>query len=179
MAALPGIMRSRVGYAGGVKDEPSYRKVCRDPDYGDYVETIQLEYDGAQISYSDILDAFFRVHDADRRGKARQYQSVIFVHDADQRDAALNALASRPSAHTKVELAGECFWDAEPYHQKWLLQRKRELFMGLAMEEPAELLEGPATVLNAFAAGRLQSDVAAQRMAFHGVPEDTLKSLFG
>jgi len=172
-------MRSRVGYAGGTKDNPSYRKVCGDPEYGDYVETIQLEYDANLLSYSEIIDAFFRAHDAERRGRSRQYQSVIFVHDADQRDAALEALSVRPSAHTKVELAGECFWDAEPYHQKWLLQRKRELFMGLAMEEPAELLEGPATVLNAFAAGRLPSDVAAERMAAQGVPKDTLESLFG
>jgi peptide-methionine (S)-S-oxide reductase len=171
------VVRTRVGYCGGALAEPTYRKVCNDEAFGDYAETIQLEFDGAELSYEDVLAAFFRSHDAERRGKARQYQSVIFVHDAFQRDVAMAALERYPAAHTKLEVATD-FWDAEPYHQKWLLQRKRDIFMTLGMTDTAQLLEAPATTLNAYAAGKLRADVAAERLARHGVDDDVLDALF-
>ena len=164
-----------------------------------------------QLSYADVLDAFFRAHDAERRGKSRQYQSVIFVHSAEQRSTALEALNVRPSVHTKLEVAPD-FWDAEPYHQKWPLQRKRDLFLALGMSSEAQLLgpvpsvlnafpnpnpdpnldrnpnpspnsspspspspspnPNPNQVLNAFAAGKLRADVAAERMAGCGASEE-------
>lgn len=178
-----------MGYCGGETPDPTYRKVCASHadkgtlaanGYAAYAETVQLEFDSAKISYADVLDAFFRAHDATRRGKARQYQSVIFLHDAQQQDAAMAALAVRPEVHTKLEAAlGIDFWDAEPYHQKWLLQRKRDLFLALGMESAEELLGAPAGVLNAYAAGKLRGDVAEQRLAALGVPEEALCRIFG
>jgi len=187
------VHRTRVGYCGGETPDPTYRKVCASGNkdslhpgeaaatpngYAQYAETIQLEFDEAQLSYADVLDAFFRAHDAERRGKSRQYQSVIFVHSAEQRSAALEALNVRPNAHTKLEVAPD-FWDAEPYHQKWPLQRKRELFLALGMSSEAELLGPVPSVLNAFAAGKLRADVAAQRMAGCGASEEVLAAVFG
>ena len=185
--------RTRVGYCGGETPDPTYRKVCASGNkdslhpgeaaaapngYAQYAETIQLEFDEAQLSYADVLDAFFRAHDAERRGKSRQYQSVIFVHSAEQRTAALEALNVRPNCHTKLEVAPD-FWDAEPYHQKWPLQRKRELFLALGMSSEAELLGPLPSVLNAFAAGKLRADVAAERMAGYGASEEVLAAIFG
>lgn len=181
------MIRTRVGYCGGETPDPTYRKVCAShadkgaltPNgYAEYAETVQLEFDRAQLSYADVLDAFFRAHDASRRGKARQYESVVFLHDAQQRDAAMAALAARPEAHTKLEVAPD-FWDAEPYHQKWLLQRKRDLFLALGMQSADELLGAPASVLNAYAAGKLRGDVAEDRLTALGVPEEVLCRIFG
>lgn len=185
--------RTRVGYCGGETPDPTYRKVCASGNrdslhpgeadaapngYEQYAETIQLEFDEAQLSYADVLDAFFRAHDAERRGKSRQYQSVIFVHSAEQQRASLEALNVRPKVHTKLEVAPD-FWDAEPYHQKWLLQRKRDLFLALGMRSEDELLGPLPSVLNAFAAGKLRADVAAERMARCGASEEMLAAVFG
>lgn len=171
------MIRTRAGYAGGSKPNPTYRKVCNDESFGDWVEAVQVEFDSARISYADLLDAFFRAHDSERTGKSRQYESVLFLHDAEQQDAAYAAVSQRPSAHTKLEVA-EAFYDAEPYHQKWLLQRKRDLFLTLGMTDPAELLEAPATALNAYAAGKLRADATAERLAVHGVTDEVIEALF-
>ena len=74
------MIRTRVGYCGGETPDPTYRKVCASHadkgtlaanGYAAYAETVQLEFDSAKISYADVLDAFFRAHDAERRGAAR------------------------------------------------------------------------------------------------------------
>ena len=97
-----------------------------------------IDFDPAVISYEGILDAFFRCHDAAAGGRSRQYASIIFAHDESQLAAANKAVAERPGVKTTVEEAvGErgLFWVAEAYHQKWLLQRKRPLFLALGMME--------------------------------------------
>ena len=77
---------------------------------------------------------------------SRQYASIIFTHNDAQREAAERCL-SKPAqnrAATTVEPATP-FWDAEAYHQKWLLQRKRPLMMSLGMTDASELWSKPAT----------------------------------
>lgn len=105
--------------------------------------------------------------------RRRRYSSVIFAHGAEQRRAAEASLASRPRASTTVEDGAtgasddapcSLFWDAEAYHQKWLLQRKRPLFLALGMSTLDELLGEPATVLNAAAAGKLSTRAAGERL---------------
>ena len=155
---------------------PSYRKVCNDRDFSDYAETIRVEFDAAKLPYDDLLDSFFNAHDATARGKSRQYASVVFAHDAAQRASAEAAVARRPSVHTTIEDGGD-YWAAEAYHQKWILQRKRGLFMKLGLTDVDELQAAPASVLNAYAAGRLRSDLAAARLAECGVSDDVLVSL--
>ena len=100
------------------------------------------------------------------------------MHSAEQCSAALAALNVRPSAHTKLEVASD-FWDAEPYHQKWLLQRKRDLFLALGMRREAELLGPVASVLNAYAADKLRADVATERMAGCGASEEVPPNTYG
>ena len=163
MAALPGVYRTAVGYCGGEKANPSYRKVCNDASYGDYAESVIIDYDPSVISYEGILDGFFRAHDAVASGRSRQYASIIFAHDESQAAAAAKAVASRPGVQTSIEAAAP-FWVAEAYPQKWLLQRKRPLFLALGMMERDELLGPPATTLNAVAAGKIQPRVALERL---------------
>jgi len=163
MAALPGVVRTAVGYCGGTKENPTYRKVCNNADYGDYVEAVSIDFDPAVVSYSGVLDHFFRSHDAIASGRSRQYASVIFAHDNEQAAAAADAVAARPGVATLVEPATP-FWVAEAYHQKWLLQRKRSLFLSLGLMEREQLLGAPATVLNAAAAGKLRPEVALERL---------------
>lgn len=171
-SAQPGILRTRVGYCAGESpspaSNPSYKSVCNDPKYNDYAETIQLDYDPSMLSYSDILDAFFRLHDARSAGRKRQYASIIFTHDDNQYQCAMEALdttryPARAGVSTLVEKASD-FWDAEPYHQKWLLQRKRPLMLALGLTDVAQLLERPAAVLNAYAAGRLSAEKTMERL---------------
>jgi peptide-methionine (S)-S-oxide reductase len=172
MGALSGVVRTRVGYSGGTVAEPTYRRVCGSPEWGDWVETVQLEYDPSALTYAEVLDAFFRNHDGwrgQRPSRARQYQSVIFAHDEAQLITARQAVGARPGCGTKVEPFSQ-FWDAEAYHQKWLLQRKPRLFLSLGLREPSELVSSRAAVqLNALAAGRLRPETAARRLkAFVG-----------
>lgn len=159
--------RTAVGYCGGETPDPSYRKVCNNEDYADYAEAVTIDFDPAVISYEGILDAFFRCHDAAAGGRSRQYASIIFAHDESQLAAANKAVAERPGVKTTVEEAvGErgLFWVAEAYHQKWLLQRKRPLFLALGMMEREELLGPAATTLNAVAAAKLPGRLALGRL---------------
>jgi len=96
---------------------PTYRKVCNDASFADYAETISVEFDPSILSYDDLLDAFYRAHDSATGGRSRQYASIIFCHNNDQRKSAEAKL--RASDSTLIEEAPEYFWDAEPYHQKW------------------------------------------------------------
>lgn len=152
-----------VGYCGGTQPDPTYKKVCSDPQFQDYAEAVHIDYDPTVLSYDAVLDAFFHMHDATAGGRSRQYASIIFTHDAAQAAAAQAALAQQRRAATTIEPAGP-FWDAEPYHQKWLLQRKRQLFLSLGMTDPSDLWGQPATVLNAVASGKLPGRVAMRRL---------------
>lgn len=142
--------------------------MCNDKKYSDYAETIQLDFDPQLLSYDDVLDAFFRLHDARSAARKRQYASIIFTHDEKQRESAVAALdagshPARKGVSTIIEDASD-FWDAEPYHQKWILQRKRPLMLALGLTRTDQLLDPPAAVLNAFAAGRLPAEVAMERL---------------
>jgi len=156
-------VQTAVGYCGGTRDFPTYRKVCGDDAFDDYAEAVHIDFDPSVLSYGDVLDAFFRMHDATASGRSRQYASIIFTHGEEQRLAAEAALAEQRRAATTIEPA-QPFWDAEAYHQKWLLQRKRPLMMALGMASPRELWGKPATVLNAVAAGKLPAGVAMRRL---------------
>lgn len=103
----------------------------------------------------------------------RQYAPVVFTHDDIQRAAAESALASVRQRYgddvvTLVEDlyqdSGTSFWDAEPYHQKWKLQKRRELMLALALPDEDGLLSGAATTLNAFAGGAIDAAMTRQRL---------------
>jgi peptide-methionine (S)-S-oxide reductase len=118
------VIRTRVGYAGGTKENPTYRSL------GDHSETIQIEYDPTQISYQELLDVFWSTHSPTSRPWSQQYASIVFYHDEAQRELALETKvqqeAQRGTIFTQVVPAGT-FYPAEDYHQKYYLRNARDL----------------------------------------------------
>jgi peptide methionine sulfoxide reductase msrA/msrB len=126
---IPGVLETRVGYAGGTTKNPTYRDVSRG-DTG-HAETVEVVFDPARITYEELLRYFFRMHDPttpNRQGNdvGTQYRSAIFYHDEAQRQAAERVKAEversgkwKRSIVTEIVPAGE-FTVAEDYHQKYL-----------------------------------------------------------
>jgi methionine-S-sulfoxide reductase len=123
---VPGVVRTRVGYCGGQKSEPSYH------DLGEHTETVEIDFDPGEVSYERLLELFFDWHDPQRPALKRQYASIIFTHDDAQREAA-HAAAARVSDELATDIATDIlaaprFWRAEDYHQKYRLQQVDKVF---------------------------------------------------
>jgi len=127
---LPGVVDTTVGYAGGTLDKPRYEDVKKGRT--GHAESLQIVFDPSKITFDEILDFFFRLHDpttANRQGNdiGTQYRSAIFYHDDAQRDAAERAKQRaqpkwpRPIVTEVVPFTN--FYPAEDYHQDYL-QRK-------------------------------------------------------
>ena len=125
---LRGVRSVESGYMGGHVDNPTYRQVCGG-DTG-HVEVVRVTFDPQEISYRDLLDVFFSIHDPttlNRQGGdlGTQYRSVIFYNSEEQRQAAEQAIAKLNASHvwpdpvvTAVEPATK-FFIAEDYHQEY------------------------------------------------------------
>ncbi|GAB3264554.1 peptide-methionine (S)-S-oxide reductase [Chitinimonas naiadis] len=123
---LRGIEKVVSGYMGGHLQDPSYKQVCGG-DTG-HAEVVQVHYDPAIISYADLLEVFFVIHDPttlNRQGNdvGTQYRSAIFFHDAAQERTARETIAALAAEHafdkpivTEV-VPAVTFWPAEGYHQ--------------------------------------------------------------
>jgi peptide-methionine (S)-S-oxide reductase len=132
-AAIPGVTATAVGFEGGSFERPSYNDVCTDQT--GHAEVVQLDFDPEQVTYEQLLCAFFALHDPttlNRQGPDRgtQYRSVIFYHSPEQQ-AQAQALIEQLTAEgrfqprrivTSVEPA-QTFWRAEDYHQRYLEKR--------------------------------------------------------
>jgi methionine-S-sulfoxide reductase len=127
---LDGVSSTRVGYAGGHAQKPTYQEVCTSGT--GHAEVVEVTYDEATIPYEALLATFWAEHDPtqlNRQGAdiGDQYRSVIFVHDEAQRAAAedsrnrVQKRISRPVV-TQIEDALP-FWEAEDYHQQYLEKR--------------------------------------------------------
>ena len=95
---------------------------------GDHTETVQVDYDPAQISYDQLLDLFWTTHNPARKARSTQYRNAVFFHDQTQEQL---ALASKARLEKKRGLRVETrilplvtFTPAEPYHQKNLLKTR-------------------------------------------------------
>jgi peptide-methionine (S)-S-oxide reductase len=125
---LRGVHSVESGYMGGHVDKPTYRQVCGG-DTG-HVEVVRVSFDPQQITYRELLDIFFSIHDPttlNRQGNdvGTQYRSVIFYGSDEQRREAEQAIAALNKAHewpapvvTTVEPA-TTFYVAEDYHQEY------------------------------------------------------------
>ena len=115
------MIRTRVGYAGGLKPAPTYSRM------GDHTETVQLDYDPLRITYNQLLDIFWQSHRPTRRSWSTQYKNVIFFHNEQQRKAAMaskTALEKKTGKTVKTEVAPlNAFTMAEAYHQKYILKQ--------------------------------------------------------
>jgi peptide-methionine (S)-S-oxide reductase len=123
---LAGVTSVKSGYVGGHTENPTYEQVCRGTT--GHAEVVQITYDPDVISYADLLDVFFTIHDPttkDRQGAdvGTQYRSAIFYHTPEQRETAEAVMAELASEGIwddpiLTELAPfETFYPAEDYHQ--------------------------------------------------------------
>src|SRR5579863_10444300 len=128
-AAIPGVTATAVGYEGGSLQRPTYKDVCTDQT--GHAEVVELDFDPAQVSFEQLLDAFFALHDPttlNRQGPdwGMQYRSAVFYHSPEQQAQAVSKIEQltndgrfKPKRIvTKVEEA-QTFWRAEEYHQKY------------------------------------------------------------
>ncbi|MFF7709664.1 peptide-methionine (S)-S-oxide reductase MsrA [Pseudomonas sp. NPDC007930] len=121
----PGVLRTRVGYSGGEVANATYRN------HGNHAEAIEIVFDPALISYRQLLEFFFQIHDPttpNRQGNDRgpSYRSAIYYLSEQQRDTAEDTAADVDASGlwpgrvvTEIEPAGP-FWEAEPEHQDYL-----------------------------------------------------------
>jgi len=129
---VPGVIVTAVGYEGGKLDHPSYRDVCTDAT--GHAEVVEIDFDPAKVSYQQLLDLFFELHDPtqlNRQGPdwGTQYRSVIFYHSPEQ-EAEAKATIARLTAEKRFTkpivtqvVPAQAFWRAEEYHQKYLEKR--------------------------------------------------------
>lgn len=151
--ALDGVVRTRVGYAGGTKPDPSYEVI------GDHTEVVQVDYEQQQVSFTELLEQAFEQHAPLRQPEKRQYQNIIFTATARQGELLDRYLETngydRESIETRLETLSE-FYVAETYHQKFNLQGKRWITDAFteAGYDDTDIRESPAAAkLNAHVAG--------------------------
>ena len=129
---LDGVTQTRVGYAGGELEDPTYEDVCSHKT--GHAEVVEVTYQDDEISYEDLLNVFWRKHDPTQLNRqgwdiGDQYRSVVFFHDEEQRAAAERSREGEQSAYrkaivTQIEPA-PTFYEAEDYHQQYLEKRGR------------------------------------------------------
>ncbi|MBV7515034.1 peptide-methionine (S)-S-oxide reductase [Pseudomonas sp. 478] len=121
----PGVLSTRVGYSGGDVPNATYRN------HGTHAEAIEIVFDPDQISYRQILEFFFQIHDPttkNRQGNdvGMSYRSALFYLNDEQKQVAEDTVADADASGlwpdkvvTEIVPAGP-FWEAEPEHQDYL-----------------------------------------------------------
>jgi peptide-methionine (S)-S-oxide reductase len=159
--ARDGVVRTRVGYAGGTTPDPTYH------DVGDHSETVQVEYDPDAVSFETLVESAVDEHGPLRQPGKRQYQHVLFYETDDERETIEQRLAALDVPAGDVETRVEplsSFTLAETYHQKYHLRSKRAVLNAFedAGYDDADVRESPAAAkLNAHVAGKRVPEAAA------------------
>jgi peptide-methionine (S)-S-oxide reductase len=129
---IKGVKSTMVGYTGGQTKNATYEQVCSDTT--GHAEAVQIEFDPNQVTYGELLEAFFTLHDPtqlNRQGPDRgsQYRSAIFYHSPEQQKAAESYKAKlgqsakfKQAIVTQIVPAAD-FWKAEEYHQQYLAKK--------------------------------------------------------
>ena len=128
---IPGVIKTSVGYSGGTTANPNYEEVCTGGT--GHAEAIQVEFDSTRLSYEELLNYFFRMHDPTTPNRQHndvgtQYRSAIFYTSDAQKQAAERVKAKWDKSGkfnrrivTEITAAGK-FYSAEEYHQKYLVK---------------------------------------------------------
>jgi peptide-methionine (S)-S-oxide reductase len=167
---LPGVVRTRVGYAGGTTDSPTYYNI------GDHSETVQVDYDSSAISYQQLLEVFWSAHNPGSPSLSRQYRSAIFFHDAEQQRLAEESkkrLQKEGRVFTDIEPLSQ-FYIAEDYHQKYYLRGVDVLMRELRAQYPEERGFIDSTVaarLNGYVGGFGTMEELEQELESFGLSE--------
>ncbi|MDQ4016582.1 MAG: peptide-methionine (S)-S-oxide reductase MsrA [Thermoproteota archaeon] len=125
---IKGVKSTMVGYTGGRWENPTYNDVCAD--LTGHAEAIQLQYDPQEVSYEDLLEVFWSIHNPTTKNRQGfdygiQYRSVIFYHTPDQELSARRSIEElEKSGRFRNRIVTEIvpaatFYKAEEYHQKY------------------------------------------------------------
>lgn len=122
-----GVEKTIVGYTGGKTKNPTYEQVCTDKT--GHAEAVQIIYDPEQITYEQLLETFWMIHDPTQKNRqgpdlGTQYRSAIFYHNEEQKQIAEQSKKQKQKEldleiQTEITPAKE-FYPAEEYHQKYL-----------------------------------------------------------
>lgn len=172
------MLRTRVGYAGGDKSNPTYYAM------GDHTEAITIDYDPSVLSYDDLLKYFWQGHRCDQVNSSVQYMNAVFYRDEAQKELAKASLAmeatrrgiSKGDVETKV-LPMKRFTYAEGYHQKYYLTRFRDVrgFLNETYPDAKSLADSTvATRLNAILGSGMDKDWKAflKELPKYDLPEE-------
>ena len=131
---IKGVEETAVGYMGGTLENPAYEDVCTHTT--GHTEVVEVEYDPEQISYEELLNKFWEIHDPTQLNRQGvdigfQYRSVIFYHNEKQKKIAEKSKQTlensrkykKPIATEIIEV--KTFYKAEEYHQKYFLKNKK------------------------------------------------------
>lgn len=140
-----GVTRVESGYMGGHLPDPSYEQVATGT--SGHAEVVRLEFDPAVISYRDLLEVFFTIHDPttiDRQGNdvGSQYRSVIYTTSAEQADTARQVAAEMAAVWdgpivTRIEPAG-AWYKAEDFHQNYFANHPNQGYCAFVVEPKVE-----------------------------------------
>jgi peptide-methionine (S)-S-oxide reductase len=135
-AKISGVEFTEVGFSGGHTKNPSYKEVCADKT--GHAEVVHLKYDPKKVSYEELLNAFWGMHDPttmNRQGPdvGSQYRSIIFYYSPEQEEKAKQSKKElvesgkyKKSIVTEIVKAGD-FFRAEEYHQKYFEKTGRKV----------------------------------------------------
>jgi peptide-methionine (S)-S-oxide reductase len=140
---LKGVERVESGYAGGATPNPTYREVCGGRT--GHAEVVQITFDPDVISYRDLLNVFFTIHDPTTKNRqggdvGPQYRSVILFHSPEQERIARETIAEFEARHvwdapivTEV-VALATFYPAERYHQDYFANNPNQPYCQVVIE---------------------------------------------
>ncbi len=140
---LKGVEKVVSGYSGGAVEKPSYREVTTGTT--GHAEAVQIFFNAEEISYKDILDVFFTIHNPttlDRQDAdvGTQYRSAIFYHNEKQKNIAENIIRKLDRANIwenpiVTEISSfQNFYEAEDYHQDYYKQNRDESYCRIVIE---------------------------------------------
>lgn len=147
---LKGVVRTESGFSGGNVKNPSYEQVCTGET--GHAEVVQVYYNPAQISYADLLEVFWKMHDPttlNRQGadEGTQYRSVIFYHSPEQKaeaekyKAELNKQKVYANPIVTQIVPFKAFYKAEDYHQNYFTLNGKKPYCRLVIQPKVDKLE--------------------------------------
>ncbi len=139
---LKGVVNILPGYSGGHTENPTYEEVCTDTT--GHAEVVQITYDPELITYQDLLEIFFFIHDPtslNRQGadEGTQYRSVVFYHNEEQKDLAYTMIKNLeeeqiyedPIVTELVKL--DKFYPAEEYHHNYYARNPEQAYCSVVI----------------------------------------------
>lgn len=162
--SIKGVVSTRVGYAGGTTNNPSYYNL------GDHSESIEIQYDANVITYGELLNMFWNLHNPVYETTNRQYMSRIFYLNDGQKSEVLEIkrqieVANGEKIYTEI-VPLEKFYLAEGYHQKYYLQNTTKLYKTLK-----EIYGGFSDLVNSTLAARMNGYIAGN-LSFSSLKEE-------